>query len=147
MIDIRKDWKDVGEFIETDMNGIGYMKIKEAEENLNIVVIYNKENRKEKKIDEAIKKITENCVGERIIVDGDFNIRTGELGDEEKEEITRKNRDKTIGNGDRKLMDLMQELGLEILNNKTESDWKGEHTYIDARGSAVIDYIFTYRSE
>lgn len=147
MIDMRKDWKEVGEFIETDMNGIGYMKIKEAEGNLNIVVIYNKENGKEKKIGEAIKKITENCVGERIIVDGDFNIRTGELGDEKKEEITRKNRDKTIGNGDRKLMDLMQELGLEILNSKTESDWEGEHTYIDARGSTVIDYIFTYRSE
>lgn len=147
MIDMRKDWKEVGEFIETDMNGIEYMKIKEAEGNLNIVVIYNKENGKEKKIGEAIKKITENCVGERIIVDGDFNIRTGELGDEEKEEITRKNRDKTIGNGDRKLMDLMQELGLEILNSKTESDWEGEHTYIGARGSTVIDYIFTYRSE
>lgn len=114
MIDMRKDWKGVGEFIETDINGIGYMKIKEAEGNLNIVVIYNKENGKEKTIGEAIKKITENCVGERIIVDGDFNIRTGELGDEEKEEITRKSRDKTIGNGDRKLMDLMQELGLEI---------------------------------
>lgn len=147
MIDMRKDWKEVGEFIETDMNGIGYMKIKEAEGNLNIVVIYNKENGKEKKIGEAIKKITENCVGERIIVDGDFNIRTGELGDKEKEEITRKNRDKTIGNGDRKLMALMQELGLEILNSKTESDWEGEHTYIGSRGSTVIDYIFTYRSE
>lgn len=49
MIDMKKDWKEVGEFIETDMNGIEYMKIKEAEGNLNIVIIYNKENGKEKK--------------------------------------------------------------------------------------------------
>lgn len=146
---MRKDWKEVGEFIETDMNGIGYMKIKEAEGNLNIVVIYNKENGKEKKIGEAIKKITENCVGERIIVDGDFNIRTGELGDEEKEEITRKNRDKQNNRKRRQEIDGFNARIrlIEILNSKTESDWEGEHTYIGARGSTVIDYIFTYRSE
>lgn len=121
---MRKDWREgESEFIETGLDGIGHVRIKKAEGNLNIVVVYNKENGKGKKIGKTIKKITEKCEGERIIVNGNFNIRTGELGGNEEEgETTRKSRDKTIGNGGRKLIDLMQEVRLEILNGKTEGD-------------------------
>lgn len=110
---------------------------------MNIVAVYNVENGKEKEIEEAIRKVTKNHEGEGIIVGGDFNIRTGELGgDEEEGEAARKSKDKTIGNGGRKLIELMRELGLEILNGRTEGDWEGEYTYIGGRGNTVIDYIF-----
>lgn len=61
-IGMRKDWrKGESEFIETGLDGIGHARIKEAKGNLNIVVVYNKENGKGKKIKETIKKITKKC--------------------------------------------------------------------------------------
>lgn len=84
-----------------------------------------------KELGEAIKKIVEKCEKEWIIVGGDFNIRTGELrGDEEEGGSIRKSKDKTIRNGSKKLIDLIQGIGLEILNDKTEGDWEEEYTYI-----------------
>lgn len=46
------------------------MRIKEAEGNLNIVVVYNEKSGKEKEIEDAITKVTEEYEGEGIIVGG-----------------------------------------------------------------------------
>lgn len=64
LIGMRKVWGGrESEFIETGSDGIDHVRIKEAGGNLNIVVVYNKENGKEKEMGEEIKKITENTRG------------------------------------------------------------------------------------
>lgn len=91
MLGMRKNLREEeSEFIETGLDEIEHVRIKEAEGNLNIIVVYNEENGKEKEIGETIKKIIEICGGERIIVGGDFNIKTRELGGDEEEGRTTK---------------------------------------------------------
>lgn len=73
---------------------------------------------------------------------GNFNIRIKELGGEEEAGgMCRSSKDKIIGNGGRKFMELMQERSFSIMNGKTRGDWEGEYTYVGARGNTVIDYI------
>lgn len=81
---------------------------------------------------------------DNIIVGGDFNIRIGEEGgwDEQIGECNRKSKDKVIGLRARKLIDLVSEVGGRILNGASEGDMEGEYTYVGARGSSVINYIF-----
>lgn len=83
--------------------------------------------------------------GKEIIIGGDFNIRIGELGCMETEEIEigRRSKDKVIGNEGRNLVEWIQEKGLYVLNGVMEGDWEGEFTYVGARGSTVIDYVMT----
>lgn len=38
-------------------------------------------------------------------------------------------------------MNWIQEIGWYILNGATTGDWEGEFTYVEAKGSAVIDYV------
>jgi len=62
-----------------------------------------------------------------IIIEGDFNVRIGELGGRGMEGgMDRCSKDKVIGNGGKKLVDWITEKGWEILNGKTEGDWAGE---------------------
>lgn len=56
-------------------------------------------------------------------------------------EMIRKSKNKVIGQGSRKLADIIYGRGCYILNGKTVSDWEGEFTYIEARDSTIIDYI------
>ncbi|XP_071580229.1 uncharacterized protein [Temnothorax nylanderi] len=73
---------------------------------------------------------------------GDFNIRIGELGGWEIEEmeLERSSKDKVISNGGRNFVEWVQEKGWYILNGTTVGDWDGEYTYVGARGNTVIDY-------
>jgi len=77
------------------------------------------------------------------MIGGDFNIRIGDLGNGGVEEgvIERCSKDKVIGNGGIHLSEWIMEKGWMILNGRTEGDWEGEHTYVEARGSSVIDYV------
>lgn len=85
----------------------------------------------------------ENFKENRIILGGDIHIRIGILGDNEEEKDTeRKNQNKVIGNDGRKFIELMQESGLNVLNEKTSGDCEREFTYVETRGCTVIDYIF-----
>ncbi|XP_067205427.1 uncharacterized protein [Linepithema humile] len=75
-------------------------------------------------IGEMIMKLTEEYGNEGIIMGRDFNIRIGELDGEEEEGIARRSKDKTIENGGKKLIEMMQERGFNVLNGKTRGDWK-----------------------
>lgn len=127
------------EIIESKEEGIMHMRIKEndwKEGGLNVVTIYN--TKKSKMI---CGRIMEKWGNEQMVIGEDFNIRIGELrGKEEARGIKRRNRDKKIGNGGREFAEGMQEKDLEILNGRTEGDWKGEFTYVEARESTVIDF-------
>lgn len=95
-------------------------------------------------MENTIKEIFEINRKDNIIVGGDFNIRIGEEGgwDEQTGECNRKSKDKIIGSRAGKLIDLVSEVGGRILNGASEGDRKGEYTYVGARGSSVIDYVF-----
>lgn len=86
VIGIRKDWgKEEWEIIETGLEGMCHVRIKEERKTLNVVSVYNVENGKEKEMGEVIKKVTEEYERKCIIVAEDFNIRIGELGREKEE--------------------------------------------------------------
>lgn len=150
----RKGWGGNNwEIIENNEEGILHIKLKKKRcknvlgnlNTINIIAVYNSIHRKD--IGEIITKMTNEYERGGVIVGGDFNIRIGELGGEGEEwGVTRKSKDKTIGNGGTKFIDKMLEGGLNVLNGKTEGDWEGEYTYVGARGSTVIDYIFVNNS-
>ncbi|XP_020289886.1 uncharacterized protein LOC109857707, partial [Pseudomyrmex gracilis] len=143
VVGIRKDWRGKEwERMETGYDNIIHMRTKEVNENLNIIIMYNNGN-SGKEVGETITKVMKESEKERLIVGGDFNIRIGNLGGDEGEGgVERKSKDKMIGNGGRKFIDSMIENGLNVLNGRTNGDWDGEFTYVGARGSTVIDYVF-----
>lgn len=77
------------------------------------------------------------------MIGGDFNLRIRELGNisEERELKDRKNKDIVVGNGGKNFVNWIQEIGWYILNGATTGDWEDEFTYLEAKGSAVIDYV------
>lgn len=95
------------------------------------------------KLEKEIRRTMEERREEYVIIGGDFNIRIGEEGgvDEAGGDLGRKSKDKIIGNGGRRLMELVGETGGYILNGTAKGDKEGEFTYIGPRGSTVIDYV------
>jgi len=75
-----------------------------------------------------------------VIIGGDFNIRTGELGNMKEAGIERRSKDKTVGNGGRNLIDWVQDRGY-LLNGTCRGDWNGEFMYVGTKGRTVIDYV------
>jgi len=121
--------------------GIAHTRILEEGVKINIFTVYNAGNIKE--IEEIFKKIMKEHEREDIIIGGDFNIRTGEIGKDRTEEcdIARKSKDKIIGKEGKKFVEMLEEKGWHVLNNRTAGDWEGEYTYVGVRGCSVIDYI------
>lgn len=77
-------------------------------------------------------------------------MRIGELGGSgiEEEERERRSKDKMIGNSGRNFVNWLMEKGWNILNGRTEGEWEGQYTYVEGestyvetRGSMVINYI------
>lgn len=94
-------------------------------------------------IKDKINRITETRYTENIIIGGDFNIRTGNLGGiKEEGDKERNSKDKCVSKDERMLIEWMQEKGWYILNGTCRGDWDGEYTYVGARGDTVIDYVF-----
>lgn len=127
--------------------GIIVSRIKERRSRGDVVIISICNSGNWKAIENTIKEIFEINREDNIIiiiVGGDFNIRIGEEGgwDEQTEECNRKSKDKIIGSRAVKLIDLVSEVGGRILNGASEGDKEGEYTYVGARGSLVIDYVF-----
>jgi len=139
----RKGWGNVG---EKDWwkgeEGMMILSFNEEGEKWVIVSIYNRWDWKEleRRLMGYLDGIEdrEDCL---IIIGGDFNIRTGELGNIEEMGIERRSKDKTIGNGGRNLIDWVQKRGWYVLNGTSKGDWEEEFTYVGARGRSVINYV------
>lgn len=118
------------------------VRVKETERFTSIILVYNNgKNRRE--LGELLYKISEEYKKNRLIIEGDMNIRISELrSDEEEGGLMRRSKDRIINNEGRKLVELLQKSGLNVLNNRSEGDWEGEFTYVGARGSTAIDYVF-----
>jgi len=143
IIGIKKDWADKEwEVIKREEGNIGMLRIKDQNRITNIVLVYNRE-KNGKELGEILYKITEEYKKDRLIVGGDMNIRIGELGsDEEEGGLIRKSKDKIINKEGKLLVERLQESGLNVLNGRSVGDGEGEYTYVGARGSTVIDYVF-----
>jgi len=143
LIGKRKGWGNVGKSDwwkgeeRLTMSGIN-----EKKEKWVIVSVYNSWEWKEleKRLSGWLEEIEdrEDCL---VVIGGDFNIRTGELGSIVEAGIARRSKDKTVGNGGRNLIDWVQNKGWYVLNGTCRGDWEGEYTYVGARGSTVIDYV------
>jgi len=131
----KKDWWKGEE-------GLMMSGINEKKEKWIIVLLYNRWDWKEleKRLTSKLEEI-EDREDSTVIIGGDFNIRTGELGNIEEAGIARRSKDKTVGNGGRNLIDWVQNKGWYVLNGTCRGDWEGEYTYVGARGSTVIDYV------
>jgi len=143
LIGKRKGWGiEGGKWCCRGEDGLMIVEIKEAKERWIIVSIYNSWEWKvlEQKIDKVLEEIEEReeCL---VILGGDFNIRTGELGGVKEIGIERRSKDKTVSNGGRNMIKWMQNKGWYLLNSTTNGDWEGEFTYVGAKGNTVIDYV------
>jgi len=131
------------ELVKGEGGGVWMSTIREGRERWRLITVYNggEWRELEKKLEESLGE-REEIEESTVIVGGDFNIRTGELGGSFEEGEGRKSKDKTIGNSGRRLIEWAQGKGWYILNGRRKGDWLGEYTYVGARGSTVIDYIF-----
>jgi len=108
-----------------------------------IVTVYNggEWGELEKKLEEVVGR-SEDIEESMVIVGGDFNIRIGELDNDNEGEEVRRSKDKIIGNNGKRFIWWIQEGGWYLLNGRMKGDRIGEFTYVGARGSTVIDYVF-----
>ncbi|XP_032690078.1 uncharacterized protein LOC116853231 [Odontomachus brunneus] len=97
---------------------------------------------------EGVKGWMEEREGDRrTIIGGDFNARTGEEGGGEEVEENkgiekgRKSKDKVVNKEGRKLIQVIEERGWQILNGNIRGDEVGDWTYTGGRGQTVIDYV------
>lgn len=82
---------------------------------------------------------------ERVIIKGNFNVRTGEqgarVGNKEEDETGRKSKDKKLNKEGWKLLQAIEEVGMEIMNGSVGGDEEGEFTYIGIGAKEVREKI------
>ena len=100
-----------------------------------IIGIYNSNG-----IDRIRKELEQLCNvhTERIIMMGDWNARVGTLGDINNNK--RNTKDLVINQEGKKWVELVDQLGMMILNGNMDGDWEGEYTHDGPHNSSVIDY-------
>lgn len=107
-----------------------------------ILTVYSREMKKTREI---IESLIEKDKEERLIIGGDFNARIGKEGSfsnmEKEEKDVRNSKDKVKNAEGRKLLEMVEENGWEILNGNMEGDEKGEFTFVGGKGNSVIDYV------
>lgn len=146
LIGVRKSWiqeKDM-EIIRVEENLIKTV-LKTEEGTINIWSVYNAGNIEEYwRLWEEMDFIEE----EQLIIGGDFNIRIGNEGkvqdtSEEVEERIRfrESNDKVLGNGGRRMIEVINKKVWTIANGNITGDEEGEFTFLGTRGSTVIDYV------
>lgn len=128
-----KEWND----------NIVERRIRHREKEWRLLTVYS-QNVKE--ILDTISEGMEENEEEILIIGGDWNARTGKEGGwinetTEKEEETRKSKDKVINGEGRRLISGIEERGWGIINGSKGEE--GEWTYVGENGESVIDYIIT----
>jgi len=149
---VRKELIERGEIIQTEKRGIIVGNAKRDGQRWRIIGVYARQG-----VGEILQGV-ENWMEEResgwsIIMGGDFNARTGEMGagielesgengrEEEREKRKRKSKDKNMNKEGRILVDFLEERGWGILNGSIRGDEQGEYTFTGGAGNTVIDYV------
>ncbi|XP_066593195.1 uncharacterized protein [Prorops nasuta] len=142
--------------VKKGMNG--KRKRKEEEEEEGIMEIEVKIGRKEwriigvyvgkgiRNIEDGIRRVVEREQGRKCLIGGDWNARIGEAKEEEEGEegrrnVGRKSRDRVVNAEERRMIELVGEMGLEVFNGTVRGDIEGEYTYVGHMGRSVIDYV------
>jgi hypothetical protein len=86
---------------------------------------------------------------ENVIVGGDFNVRIGNLNSLEQEIVEgtvieggRQPKDLKINLEGRKIVEIMEKLGLIVLNGRSYGDIPGEYTFVNNNGASTVDYVW-----
>jgi len=146
LMGVRKGIEEIEEKGQEEIEGIITTRIRIKGEQWRILGVYINGDMEEKwtRIRDWVE---ERKVGMRMIMGGDFNARTGELGgwwegkDERGKEEGRKSRDKKINREGRVLVEKLEEIGWFIYNGCGKGDREGMWTYAGARGESVLDYV------
>ncbi|KAK9731724.1 hypothetical protein QE152_g13436 [Popillia japonica] len=84
-------------------------------------------------------------VERKVIIGGDWNARTGIMGDpyidELGDQVVRESKDKVVNGEGRKMMGWLSRNDWRCLNGCAKDDLCDEYTYVGARVSSVIDYV------
>lgn len=147
MLGVRKGLNVISDREGREREGIMEAKVKLGKEWWRVVGIYvNKDL--EAKLEVLREILEEKEEGWRVLIGGDFNVRTGREGGgfvegenrgEVKENI-RRSKDGKVNSEGWNLYEFLGEYGWEILNGNTRGDEEGEWTYTRGRGESVIDY-------
>ncbi|XP_066582662.1 golgin subfamily A member 6-like protein 22 [Prorops nasuta] len=143
IIGVRKEMEGRIKGGEEDEEGIMEVEVRIKGERWRVVTVYV--GKGIRGMEEGLKRIVEREQGKKVIIGGDWNARTGELGGGEGEhegmEGERMSRDKVINTEGKRMMNVIGEMGLEIWNGRAKGDEEGEYTYVGHMGNSVIDYV------
>lgn len=110
-----------------------------------LVEVYVNNDLEEKKLETLREWMESTEEGVRVLIGGDFNARTGEVGggveNKEGEWRTRRSRDGMINGEGRKLCGFLDKLGWVILTGNMKENEKGERTFTGGKRGSVIDYL------
>lgn len=138
----KNSWGQKGStLIKKEEEGLILSEIEIEKEVLVICTVYN--GKEWAVSEEKINKLLEEREQAKVIIGGDFNIRTGGLGGIDIIEggNERRSKDRSISKDGKRLINWIKEKGFYIINGAIDGDWEGEFTYVGTRGSSVIDYI------
>lgn len=122
MVLVKDEWKIDKKNGRGDIGEVLGMELEKDRERVLIIMVYMEKKRKRNL--ELMNRRIEEVKDSKIILSGDFNARTGERGgwDEEERKRKRNSRDKTKNQEERKLIDGIEESGLEIRNGNIRVD-------------------------
>lgn len=147
-MEIRKKIIEKGQEIRSGREGIMDCRVKVGRKRWRIIGVYVHGNM-EGVLKDMEEWLEEKKVGNRILISGDFNARTGREREAVKEEEEgesggekgRKSKDEKVNREGRKLVELIEEKGWSIFNGNMSGDKKGEFTFTGGKGCTVIDYL------
>ncbi|XP_043271213.1 golgin subfamily A member 6-like protein 1 [Venturia canescens] len=89
----------------------------------------------------------ERAGGERVVIGGDMNVRTGKGGgggerwEVGERETVRRSKDEIETKEGKEWCKFVKERGWRVVNGSVEGDREGEWTFVGGRGKSVIDYV------
>ncbi|XP_066585584.1 golgin subfamily A member 6-like protein 25 [Prorops nasuta] len=138
---VRKEMKGRKRGEGGEEEGIMEIEVDIGGEEWRIVAVYVGDGIRGK--ENGIRRVMERDQGKRCLIGGDWNARTGEIAEweENDEEEERKSRDKVVNAEERRMLNMLGEMGMGIINGRVQGDREGEFTYVGHMGRSVIDYV------
>ena len=138
-----KEGIQVNKYWEDQKLGCSAVNVTMGGEDFFIMNIYNRKGVSTIK-KQIVEQLEENA-NMKCIIMGDWNAKIGTWGqklelDATKEDNMRTTKDLVQNEEGKRLITLMEEMGLTILNGNMEGDWEGAITHIGYRSQSVIDY-------